>query len=245
MEWLFRLRPNCRGWRYGASGCGWLAFGLHSVFLLLRGILAGRAPLSGLFSSLNFFLWCLGLFYFTYALRRGLRALGVIVLPLIFALLFFACAADKKITPLLPALKTIWFEIHVSSAFISYALFALGGAAALLSLPDKAPERFGLPAAEVVDDFIYRALAWGFLLFSLSMVSGGVWAYLAWSDYWVWTPKELWSIVIWVFYSTYFHARFTRNWQGKRAKLLAALGFGIVLFTYLGIGLLMKSSHPL
>lgn len=241
---VFALKPHPF---WGRSGLilSWLAFASHTAFLLLRSIAAAQAPLSGLFASLNFFIWCLGVFYFTYGLRKQLHSIGIIVLPLISLLLFISSKAPTAITPLPVALKTVWFEIHVSTAFISYALFGVGASAAFLNLLPAKRRQLILPADELVEDFTYRSLAWGFLTFSISMVSGGVWAYLAWSDYWVWTPKELWSSIIWVYYSTYLHARLTRGWQGKRCQLLAVTGFIIVLFTYLGVGLLMKSSHPL
>jgi ABC-type transport system involved in cytochrome c biogenesis permease subunit len=81
------------------------------------------------------------------------------------------------------------------------------------------------------------------MLFSLSMVFGGIWAYLAWGTYWLWTPKELWTSILWLFYTFYLHARLRRWWMGKPSAVLGIAGFGVVLFTYLGVSLLMKSSH--
>jgi ABC-type transport system involved in cytochrome c biogenesis permease subunit len=75
------------------------------------------------------------------------------------------------------------------------------------------------------------------------MVFGGIWAYLAWGTYWLWTPKELWTVILWLFYSLYLHARLRQWWQGKPAAALGVLGFIIVMFTYLGVSLFMKSSH--
>jgi ABC-type transport system involved in cytochrome c biogenesis permease subunit len=75
------------------------------------------------------------------------------------------------------------------------------------------------------------------------MIFGGVWAYLAWGTYWLWTPKELWTVLLWLFYSLYLHARLMGWWTGRPAVVLGIAGFGVVMFTYLGVGLLMKSSH--
>ena len=77
-------------------------------------------------------------------------------------------------------------------------------------------------------------------MFSLSMIFGGIWAYLAWGTYWLWTPKELWTTILWIFYSLYLHARLKKEWMGKPSVILGIIGFGITLFTYLGVSLLMK-----
>ena len=94
-----------------------------------------------------------------------------------------------------------------------------------------------------VDGLAYRAVLIGYCLFTLSMVFGGIWAYLAWGTYWIWTPKELWTSILWVFYSFYLHARLRQWWMGKPMAYLAIIGFAVVMFTYLGVSLLMKSSH--
>ena len=75
------------------------------------------------------------------------------------------------------------------------------------------------------------------------MISGGIWAFYAWGTYMLWTPKELWSLIIWIYYAGLLHALFVKEWQGNRVVYLNLAGFLIVLFTYVGVGLLMKSSH--
>ncbi|MGD1075254.1 MAG: cytochrome c biogenesis protein CcsA, partial [Thermodesulfovibrionales bacterium] len=89
----------------------------------------------------------------------------------------------------------------------------------------------------------YKAILVGYCLFSLSMIFGGIWAYFAWGTYWLWTPKELWTSILWLFYSFYLHARLNQWWMGRPMVLLGIAGFSIVMFTYLGVSLLMKSSH--
>ncbi len=140
-----------------------------------------------------------------------------------------AATVPKGIRPLPEGLDTIWFEIHVASAFIAYALFALAASECICN-----------PSSM----FGFRLTAGGILVFSASMLAGGIWAYLAWADYWIWTPKELWSVLIWVYYATVLHAAKLPGWR-KLAPKMIILGFLLVMFTYLGVGLLMQSSHPL
>jgi ABC-type transport system involved in cytochrome c biogenesis permease subunit len=75
------------------------------------------------------------------------------------------------------------------------------------------------------------------------MIAGGIWAFYAWGSFWLWTPKELWTSIVWLFYTLYLHMRVKGiNWE-RVNTFLGMAGFGVVLFTYLGVSLLMKSSH--
>jgi ABC-type transport system involved in cytochrome c biogenesis permease subunit len=149
-------------------------------------------------------------------------------------LTLFALTSAQNNSPLPPVLKTIWFEFHVVLAFISYALFGLAAVLAYIGWDRSDANTDGLQ---------YRAVLMGYCLFTLSMIFGGIWAYLAWGTYWIWTPKELWTAILWVFYSFYLHARLRQWWTGRPMAILGMAGFGVVLFTYLGVSLLMKSSH--
>ncbi|MDD5773449.1 MAG: cytochrome c biogenesis protein CcsA [bacterium] len=166
--------------------------------------------------------------------------------PMLFLLTLKAYFSSWKINPLFPALKTIWFALHVSTSFLAYSIFLIGfggGACYLL----KSASRYSdvLPERDKMDFITYRASAWGFFLFTFSMFAGGIWAYLAWCNYFIWTPKEIWSILLWTFYAFYLHARLLNEWSGKRCAWLGILGFIFTMFTYLGVSLLMKSSHSL
>jgi ABC-type transport system involved in cytochrome c biogenesis permease subunit len=88
-----------------------------------------------------------------------------------------------------------------------------------------------------------RSVLWGFCFFSASMFSGAVWAYLAWGIYWLWEPKVIWSFIVWFFYAGAMHAYYVKDWRGTGLSVATVMGFFVVLFTYLGVSLLMKSSH--
>ena len=90
-----------------------------------------------------------------------------------------------------------------------------------------------------------EAIFLGFILFSLCMIFGAIWAYVAWGYYISWNIKSVWSLVVWIFYAGMCHAKFIRRWQGSGYAALSIAGFAVVLFTYLGIGLLLSSNHPL
>jgi ABC-type transport system involved in cytochrome c biogenesis permease subunit len=136
--------------------------------------------------------------------------------------------------PLTPLLKTFWFEAHIVLSIFSYALFSIAAVLGTIFFVRKEKQ---------IEILQYKIILVGYSLFSAGMIFGGIWAYLAWGTYWLWTPKELWTVILWLFYSLYLHTRLRSWWEGKPSVSLGIIGFFIMMFTYLGVSLLMESSH--
>jgi ABC-type transport system involved in cytochrome c biogenesis permease subunit len=210
---------------------------LELCYLALRGATLGRLPLIGPQDTLAFFSCSIGLMALPFLYNRQLAEkrvffLGCGALASLFALL--ALPFPTLNMPLPPVLDTYWFELHVALAFFAYALF---GVAALLGAGFL---RNGLRSFL---DLQYRAALVGYTFFSFSMISGGIWGYYAWGTYWLWTPKELWTSILWLFYSLYLHLRVKGQAWDRYFAWLGIAGFFVALFTYLGVSLLLRSSH--
>ena len=100
-----------------------------------------------------------------------------------------------------------------------------------------------LPALKVLDDLGYRCLTFGFPLLTLGIITGSVWAESAWGSYWSWDPKETWSLITWFLYAALLHGRLTVGWRGRRAAIFAIVGFAALVFTFLGVNLLLSGLH--
>jgi cytochrome c-type biogenesis protein CcsB len=100
-----------------------------------------------------------------------------------------------------------------------------------------------LPSLQILDEINYRLITIGFPLLTLAIISGALWAESAWGSYWRWDPKEVWSLITWFIYALVLHVRLIRGWRGKRAAILAILGFLVVLFTFFGVNFILKSKH--
>ena len=207
---------------------------VHGSLIILSSVLYGRIPLIGTRDTLGFLAWAIGAVFLLFGWNRKRGAYTLITISLILLLLAGSAVSPVMRGPLPPVLKTIWFELHVILSFVSYAFFALAAVFGALYL------RGGSAQDEQEQ---YRCALLGYALFSLAMIFGGIWAHLAWGAYWLWTPKELWTTIVWFSYSLYLHARLVRGWTGKPVAGMGIAGFIIVLFTYVGVGLLMKSSH--
>jgi cytochrome c-type biogenesis protein CcsB len=95
-----------------------------------------------------------------------------------------------------------------------------------------------LPDGEAIDELLYHNVVFGFILLTMGIVTGSVWAHHAWGSYWSWDPKETWSLVTWLIYAVLLHTRLVRGWRGGKIAVLCILGFAAVLFTYFGVNYL-------
>jgi len=218
---------------------------LHSGLLAHRWWAAGYLPVTNLFATLFFFSWALALIYLYFELRYRIRATGLFVMLLNLALLGGALPRNPAISPLIPALDTPLFSLHIIFSFVGYAFFAMAFSIAVLYLCQVRLQTSMLPDLTTLRRINEEAIFLGFGLFTLCMVAGSLWAHIAWGHWFSWNIKSVWSVLVWIFYSGMCHAKFVRRWQGSVYAWLSIVGFGVVLFTYLGIGLLLESNHPL
>jgi len=163
---------------------------------------------------------------------------------------------------LVPALRSSWLMMHVSVVMLSYASLILGSCLSAsvlfidknqplqirsnsagiggykslnLSPNDEVMKTYQFSHLEKLDTLSYRSILVGFVLLTLGLVSGAVWANEAWGTWWSWDPKETWAFISWLFYAAYLHMRISKGWQGRKPALLATSGFFIVLICYLGV----------
>jgi ABC-type transport system involved in cytochrome c biogenesis permease subunit len=210
----------------------YLALAFLSTALLFRTIATGHGPFANMYEFSVAFAWgTLGMFaYFERRYRQ--RTLGLIALPIALALLLYAIGIGATNDPLVPALQNnLLLTVHVAVAIVAYGSFTIAFASALLYL---APWRRGLPSRDLLDEISYKSVVVGYPFLTLTIVLGAVWAETAWGSYWTWDPKETASLVTWLIYGSYLHARVVRGWRGERSALLLLLGFVATLFTYFG-----------
>ncbi len=188
-------------------------------------------------------------------------SIPIILLTLGFAC--FVLPEDlRSSSNLVPALRSSWLVMHVSVVMLSYASLIIGSclsASVLLidnnqalqirsnsigiggyKISNKATTKevmklYQFSHIEKLDTLSYRSILVGFVLLTLGLVSGAVWANEAWGTWWSWDPKETWAFITWLFYAAYLHMRISKGWQGRKPALLATSGFFIVLICYLGV----------
>lgn len=201
-------------------------------------------PWSNLFEALTFWSFVVGVLYLIIERKYGIRLLGALVVPIVFGLTAFAIFyASKEITPLVPALRSYWLYLHVVTAFAGYAGFTVGFAGAVFYLlKDKYPN-LALPSKELLDEITYKSIVIVFPVWTASIILGAAWANEAWGGYWSWDPKEVWSLIVWLFFGAYLHARQMLGWKGKRTAWMVVFGFITVLICFFAVNLFFPGMH--
>jgi cytochrome c-type biogenesis protein CcsB len=203
--------------------------------LVFRSIASGHGPFSNMYEFSLAFSWGALALYLYFEARYRLRTLGLLVPPMALGMLIYATTVPSDIEPLVPALQNnLLLTVHVAVAILAYGAFALAFGAAVLYLIQSRDSIRWLPRRAVLDEIAYKAVMVGFPLMALVIILGALWANIAWGTYWSWDPKETASLVTWLIYGGYLHARVLRGWRGQRSAMLLILGFAATMFTYFG-----------
>jgi len=235
-------------WSYGILVAGFL---FHTIFLGYRYYLLGSAPVLDLKSALSFFSWCIIGSYLVFQLKFRLMVLGSFAAPLAACLMIISSTLTWTDAPVKPVFKSLWLTLHVGSSFMGNALFAIAFVAAVMYLFQDhhiKKKRLGsfysrLPSLATLDALNHYALIYGFAFLTVGMITGSIYAQFALGTYWQWDPKEVWSLITWLFYAALLHERLAVGWRGRKAALLSIVCFGILIFTFLGASLLMEGYH--
>ncbi|MFY8086842.1 MAG: c-type cytochrome biogenesis protein CcsB [Rubrivivax sp.] len=114
-------------------------------------------------------------------------------------------------------------------------------AAGIIALRRRIAER--LPAFEVLDDVMYKAIAVGFAFFTIATVLGALWAAEAWGGYWSWDPKETWALIVWLNYAAWLHMRLMKGLRGAVSAWWALVGLAVTTFAFLGVNMFLSGLH--
>ena len=230
-----------------------IAWVIHVVGIVLRGLAQGHVPWSNMF---EFALTSSGIIvgvFLLVQLWQNLRFLGAYITG--FALIELGIGTTNfyvDVKPLPPALQSAWLVIHVFVAVLGTSFFAIGGGLSLVQLLQARAANTKtrtmkflqtLPSAEVLENLAYRVIVVGFVFWTFTLIAGAIWAERAWGRYWGWDTKEVWTFIIWTIFAGYIHARATRGWRGSRSAWLAIVGFTAVMFNFTVVNLFFKGLH--
>jgi len=375
-----RENPEDHVKRWGKAGIvtSIIGFVCQAAFFFTRWAEAGHIPTSNMFEFMTFLGMMIVLAFIVVFFIYRTPVLGVFAMPVGIIIIAYASVFPKEIQPLIPSLQSYWLKIHVTTAALGEAFFAVGFAAGLMYLlrtvnfadktkssrkeragvevtimflvvivafvatifsfnaagykasfnvtfndqsgnPVQATSQYVLPPIfapynseliemkpflgmkeplfespsffhgnhagrklntvvwsilgglvlylvllllarkplgaaisplmkgmdeEDIDEISYRAIAIGYPIFTLgALIFAMIWAAEAWGRFWGWDPKEVWALITWLFYAAYLHLRLSRGWQGKKSAWLSVIGFMVVMFTLIGVNLVIAGLH--
>jgi cytochrome c-type biogenesis protein CcsB len=223
---------------------------LHLGYFSLRWAESGRIPVTNFFEAANFLGMGIILVFLIMEFRFRIAALGSFMLPLVILLMLPAFILSGDIKELNPVLKSGWLGVHTSLAVLGDAAFAFAFIISVMYLIQERQlkaKNLGalfhrLPSLDIMDTLGYKALTFGWPLFTLGMITGSIWANSAWGTYWSWDPKETWSLITWVIYLVLLHLR-TIGWRGRKMAFLSILGFAFVLVSFFVVSRVNIGKH--
>ena len=232
-------------WAAAFAGFVGLLVRWHESYLLRPD--AGHIPVSNLYEVFILFMMITGLMYLYYERKFSMHKLGVFVYSLMCVLVAFTLwysieRGAHEIQPLIPALQSWWMKIHVPANFIGYGAFCMAAAFGVAELLALRGSKF-LPDAAQIEEAMYKAIAVGFLFFTIATILGALWAADAWGRYWSWDPKETWAFIVWLNYAIWLHMRLVAGWRGKVLAWWAVIGLFITAFAFIGVNMFLSGLH--
>ena len=233
---------------YGFLLAGFLS---HTIGLAILVGQIHQMPVTTLPQTFSLFAWAIVGSYLAFQLKFNIRILGTFVSPLAVVFMLLSSAIPGRVIPNSQLFKSFWLTLHVATMFIGMAIFALAFCAGIMYLLQERQiksKNFGLlyrrlPSLEVLDSLNYVCLTFGFPLITIGLISGFVYAGAVWQSYWHWDPKEILSVVTWLIYAVLLHERLAVGWRGRRAAIMAIVGFSAILVTFVGTSMILEVHH--
>ena len=247
---IFLFRQKESMYRHGV----WLlsaGFVLHTLSIGYDTYTAGYIPVNTLRDTLSFAAWAVAGVFLLFQYRYRLKVMGIFAAPLATLIMAVVAVMSPSAIVAQPVLKSLWLVSHVTFIFIGEAGLALAcGLGVLYLLQEKAikskkPGFFfrRLPSLDQLDSAGYICILGGFLMMTLGLIMGLVYAKTIWGRFWDWDPKEVWSGITWLLYAVMIHLRLSVGWRGRRSAIMAIFGFAVVLFTFLGVNFFLSGHH--
>ncbi|QEY23608.1 c-type cytochrome biogenesis protein CcsB [Neisseria animalis] len=238
------------GWISAVAGFTGLLVRWHESYLLRPD--AGHIPVSNLYEVFILFLVITALMYLYYERKFAVQKLGGFVYTFMAAVVAFVLwysisREAHTIQPLIPALQSWWMKIHVPTNFIGYGAFCIAAMLGIAELwairSEESGKKSWLPPSQVIEEVMYKAIAVGFLFFTIATILGALWAADAWGRYWSWDPKETWAFIVWLNYAVWLHLRLVAGWRGRVLAWWAIIGLFVTAFAFIGVNMFLSGLH--
>ncbi len=240
-----------QGWQKTALYLISTAVVFHCISIIIYTITIRQIPIQNLSQSLSiaaFFLGCMFLFF---QYKFDLKILGVFASILLSATMLIVLILPNAPIEQTSILKGFWLYSHIILVFTGEAALALACGTGILYLLQekgikaKKPGFFfkRLPSLDLLDSVGYTCLTTGFALLTIGLITGFIYAKTIWGRFWGWDPKEIFSVGTWLIYAALLHLRLYSGWRGRKSAIMTIIGFLIIIFTFLGVNILLGGHH--
>lgn len=246
---------NARKWAGMTQALVWVGVALHLVAFVTRGLAAGRFPLGNLYEYILFMTAVIMVVAAVVVQRKNWHTVWPwLLFPMVIAMFLNSTVFHMQAAPVVPALQSYWMPVHVSTVSIGASVGLVSGAFALLYLlrmRQPRGEEHGflgailrpLPDAKTLDQIAYKTAVVTLPLFGIGIVFGAIWAEVAWGRFWGWDAKETVSMVTWILYAAYLHARATAGWKSTAAAWINVFAMAMTIFNMTYVNTVIAGLH--
>ena len=227
------------------------AIGFHFVSIMIYTIATSHVPIQNLSQSLSAAAFAIGCMFLFFQYKFDLKILGVFASILLCGIMLVVLLIPDAPVEKNAVLKGFWFYSHIILVFTGDAALGLACGTGILYLlqekgiKTKSPGFFfkRLPSLDFLDNVGYTCLTTGFVLLTIGLVTGFIYAKTIWGSFWSWDPKEVFSVGTWLVYAALLHLRLYSGWRGRKSAIMTIIGFFIIIFTFLGVNILLGGHH--
>jgi len=249
------LIANARKWAGMTQALVWVGVALHLVAFVTRGLAAGRFPLGNLYEYILFMTAVIMVVAAVVVQRKNWHTVWPwLLFPMVIAMFLNSTVFHMQAAPVVPALQSYWMPVHVSTVSIGASVGLVSGAFALLYLlrmRQPRGEEHGflgailrpLPDAKTLDQIAYKTAVVTLPLFGIGIVFGAIWAEVAWGRFWGWDAKETVSMITWILYAAYLHARATAGWKSTAAAWINVFAMAMTIFNMTYVNTVIAGLH--
>ena len=249
------LIANARKWAGMTQALVWVGVALHLVAFVTRGLAAGRFPLGNLYEYILFMTAVIMVVAAVVVQRKNWHTVWPwLLFPMVIAMFLNSTVFHMQAAPVVPALQSYWMPVHVSTVSIGASVGLVSGAFALLYLlrmRQPRGEEHGflgailrpLPDAKTLDQIAYKTAVVTLPLFGIGIVFGAIWAEVAWGRFWGWDAKETVSMITWILYAAYLHARATAGWKSTAAAWINVFAMLMTIFNMTYVNTVIAGLH--
>ena len=246
---------NARKWAGMTQALVWVGVALHLVAFVTRGLAAERFPLGNLYEYILFMTAVIMVVAAVVVQRKNWHTVWPwLLFPMVIAMFLNSTVFHMQAAPVVPALQSYWMPVHVSTVSIGASVGLVSGAFALLYLlrmRQPRGEEHGflgailrpLPDAKTLDQIAYKTAVVTLPLFGIGIVFGAIWAEVAWGRFWGWDAKETVSMITWILYAAYLHARATAGWKSTAAAWINVFAMAMTIFNMTYVNTVIAGLH--
>ncbi len=221
----------------------------HAAAIALRWAAVGHGPYMLKYEVLSSNAWVAVAFTLVFVWRRpAWAAVGLVAMPVAILCMGLGLFSSPEARDLPPTLRSVWLVFHVTFAKLSAATFLLSVATSVLLLAERGPPAPGswrarLPSGEALEAYTVRFAGFGLIFWTVTIAAGAIWADQAWGRYWGWDLVETWSLISWIAYGAFLHARLFFKLRGAATAWMALGAFSVFVLSLLILPLLVPSMH--